>query len=70
MVGVHVGKDARSCLGEWIGLREFVVVRRDPPHDAETADIIDVDWLETVALIAIWRNVSELFGVVDVIRGR
>jgi hypothetical protein len=26
--------------------------------------------VRTVALIAIWRNVSELFGVVDVSRGR
>jgi hypothetical protein len=43
VVGVHVVEDALRCVGERVGLGGCVVRGGDPAHDAEAADVVDID---------------------------
>jgi len=46
VVGIHVSEDAGRDLGQRVRNGMLVVRCLDPPHYAEAADKIDVDWLE------------------------
>src|SRR5579862_182735 len=48
VIDVHVLDDSRGSVGQGIGLSVDVIRSRDPAHDAEAADVVNVDSVHPV----------------------
>jgi hypothetical protein len=46
MIRVHVGKDARRGIGQWVRGGVFVVSCIDPTHYAKATHVIEINWLK------------------------